>query len=173
MTEAEQRNNSHGLADLSHSFSMKILLYTNPTKLSDDKSKHIKSLLKCNGVDIRYLETKEERRLRISLRGTKLFLSMSNEQGMQVCEGILYEAKNDDSLLLTYFRERVKKDFERAKKVKLDTHDRIVNADNWEERLRTWLKSDRGINVISLWIGIVGVVLTVFATATGVLGCSH
>lgn len=163
--EANQR-------DKSHNIDMNIMLYSNPTELKDDKiTEYIKYLLQCSGVDIRYFETKEDQNLRVSISGTKLFLSMSKEQEEQVHEGILYIAKDKDSPLLVYFTERFKQDFNRAKKVILDNKERIVFADNWKERLRVWLKSDRGINVISLWIGIVGAIMTILASVIAIFGC--
>lgn len=138
----------------SPTFRMQILLYEDPRKLDDSETKYIKELLQCVGVEMRYLKTKEEQRLRISMRGNKLFLSMSGKQEDEVHEGILYEAENDHSPLLCYFKERFQQDFKRAKKVKFRNNERIVNADTWLSLLWKWIKSDRGIAVISLCVAV-------------------
>lgn len=158
--------------DKSHTFEMHILLYsTLKSLMTVESSEYIKYLLQCNGVEIHCLEPPKDQRLRISYKGTRLFLSMSREQEKQVCEGILYEAENEESPLSVYFRERFKQDFNRAKKVILDNKGMIVYADNWKERLRIWLKSDRGINIISLWIGIVGAIMTTVASLIAIFEC--
>lgn len=134
---------------------MQILLYDDPRKLNDDESKYIKEILQCVGVDMRYMKTKEEQRLRISMRGNLLFLSMSGKQEDEVHEGLLYEAENDHSPLLCYYAEKFQQDFKRAKKVKFRNNERIVNADTWLSLLWKWMKSDRGIAIISLCLAII------------------
>lgn len=138
-------------------FRMQILLYDDPKKLNDSEAKYIKELLQCVGVDMRYLKTKEEQRLRITMKGNKLFLSMSGKQEDEVHEGILYEAENDHSPLLCYFAEKFQQDFKRAKKIKFRNNERLVNADSWLSLLWKWIKSDRGIAIISLCIAIISI----------------
>ena len=142
------------------SMNMNILLYSDPTKLSKEDSKYIIKLLHCGGVVIKYLEAKEEQHLRVSLRSDKLFLSMSKTQEEKVGEGILYDGLKNDNPLLTYYRKQFNKEFGRAKQV-VARPDKIVYADNMISRVQRWLKSDRGINVISLCCGALGVLLAI------------
>lgn len=172
-------------------FKMKILLYSDPTKLKDKTNseidnklikehkkendneidnEHIKRLLRCKGVKIRYMES-EEQLLRISMMGPWLFLSMSDTQDDEVDDSVLYEAKDGNSTLLEYFRKRFEHDFNQADEIILDENDRIVFKDNWSTRFRKWCKSDHGINVIGIWIGIVGVIMTILGLVITIRGC--
>ena len=150
--------------DKSHTFKMRILLYSDLKSLMTvDSFEYIKYLLNCKGVKIRCLEGEEDQKLRISNRGTKLFLSISEEQEKQVYEGVLYEAKKEDSPMLVYFRKKFEQDFNRAKEIKLD-NGKIVFADDRHTQHKKWRKSERGTTIIWSYIGaiisaVLGVIL--------------
>lgn len=139
------------------SFRIQIILYDDPRKLSNAENRFIKELLQCVGVEIRYLKTKKEQRLRITMRGNKLFLSMSGRQEDEVHEGILYEAEKDNSPLICYFGERFQQDFKKAKRITYKNNERIMYADTWLGVMWKWMRSDRGIAVISLCIAVISV----------------
>lgn len=157
--EARERN------DLASHMLIHILLYSHPRKLrklNENESKCIKALLQCVdvGIDVRFLIPKEEQKLRIALKGKKLFLSMSESQKNEVHEGILYEASCENSPLLKYFKKQFEQDFERAKPLKL-VNGRIVRADNWIKRFFKWLMKEKGyktiLEIIGIIIGVLGI----------------
>lgn len=143
--------------DMAPPFSMQILLYSDPRRLGEYESRYIKALLQCVGVEVWYLRTMEEQRLRIASKGNKLFLSMSGNQINEVHEGILYESTNENSPLLNYFNALFTRDLNRAKQLKLKNN-RIVFADNWFKRVLKWCKTEKAIGII---IGVVGIFVTV------------
>lgn len=112
--EAEQNS------DKTEKIDMSILLYSDPTQWREKgiETKYIEHLLNCQGVVVKYLDTKEdEQLLRISLSGKKLLLSTSKVQENKVRKGFLYEAKTDGSLLLELFEKRFDQNFKQAKKI--------------------------------------------------------
>ena len=141
----------------SGNLSMSILLYADPTKLKDEESEFIKFLLKCQDVTIKYLKTKEIRRLRISMRESKLLLSMSDKQENKVVEGFLYEAGNTNSPLLNYVKAKFTQDFERAKEITLNDKGKIVFKRKLTRFIK-WCKTERGtiIGIIGTIIGVIG-----------------
>ena len=155
--EAQQSPNKSG------KLSMSILLYADPTKLKDEESEYIKFLLKCQDVTIKYLETKEMQRLRISMRGSRLLLSMSGKQENKVVEGFLYKAENENSPLLNYVRSKFTQDFERAKEITLNEKEKIVFKSKLDRFIK-WCKSERGtiIGVIGTIIGVIGLIYNVW-----------
>ena len=143
--------------DMAPPFSMQILLYSDPRRLGENESRYIKALLQCVGVDVRFLIPKEEQRLRIALRGNKLFLSMSGGQINEVHEGILYETTSENSPVLRFFKSMFERDFYKAKPLKL-LNGRIVRADNWITRFKKWCKTEKAAGII---LGVVGILVTV------------
>lgn len=152
--EAREVNN-----DMLPRFSMRILLYGDPREFSEKDSKHIKSLIKCEGVHVRFYIPKEEQRLRIALKGNKLFLSMSGTSKNEVHEGILYEAASENSPLLKYFKSQFDHDYNKAKEMIVNNKDKIVRADNWIKRFAKWCKSENGMN--AMIGGIIGIITTI------------
>lgn len=131
---------------------IKILLYDNPRKKEERGNKHIKMLLNCGGIEIKYLHVSEDKKLRIAIQGRKLYLSLSENQEQKVHEGFLYQAGSDNNPLLNYFKSEFYRDFNRAKTLQLK-NGRIVFADNWFVRTKEWLSLERTI-------AIIGVILT-------------
>lgn len=156
-TEATQPSNK------TEEFEISILLYSDPTKWKEKgiETKYIEDLLDCQGVVVKYLDTKEDKQLlRISLSGKKLLLSTSKVQENKVRKGFLYEANTDGSLLLEIFEKRFIQDFDRAKKIKLDNNRNIVFADNRFTRYKKWRKSERGTAITwSIISAIFGTIL--------------
>lgn len=153
--------------DKSHTFKMRILLYSDLKSLMTvDSFEYIKYLLNCKGVKIGCLEGEEDQKLRISNRGTKLFLSISEEQEKQVYEGVLYEAKKEDSPMLVYFRKKFEQDFDRAKMIKLD-NGKIVFADDRHTQFKKWRKSERGTTIT--WSNLSAIIGAIVATVISLL----
>lgn len=155
---------------------MNILLFTHPRDLNEDEKETIKLLIRCR-ADIRYLKSNNDHLLRISIQKpkigkqeSKLFLSTSKKPEEEVSEGILYVSEDDKNLLLKHFTNKFDQEFKLAKRLRLK-NDRIVFADNLIKQFRKWCKSDHGINVISLWIGIVGVFMTVIGAIMAIKEC--
>lgn len=151
--------------DMATHLLMHILLYCHPRKLrrlNENDSNYIKALLTCVdvGIDVRYYLPKEEQKLRIALKGNKLFLSMSNSSINEVREGILYEACAENNPLLNYFKTQFERDFDKAKQLKL-LNGRIVRADNVFKRFKKWFIIEKGyttiIEILGVIIGIIGI----------------
>lgn len=157
------KNEAERNSDKTEKFDMSILLYSDPTqwKKNGIETKYIEYLLKCQGVVVKYLETKkEEQLLRISLSGKKLLLSTSKLQENKVRKGFLYETKIEGSLLLEIFEKRFVQDFERAKKIILDNNQNIVFADNRFAQYKKWRKSEKGTTITwSIISAIFGAIL--------------
>lgn len=144
--EAEQHS------DKTEKIDMAILLYSDPTQWKEKgiETKYIKYLLDCQGVVVKYLDTKEDEQfLRISLSGKKLLLSTSKVQENKVRKGFLYEAKTDGSLLLELFEKKFNQNFKQAKKIILKDG-KITFEENSRKKL-----SDRQISELSIFTGIV------------------
>lgn len=139
---------------------MKILLYADPRKLDDEQSKYIKQLIRCGGTEVRYLETKEDQRLRISIQGKKLFLSMSERQDQEVHEGILYVSEKENNPLIQYYKDLFETNFKKAKKLKVKNNVRIAFADSLVDKIKRFCKTDKAIG--TLW-GILGIIATIVA----------
>lgn len=137
---------------------MKILLYVDPRRLNDEESKYIKQLIRCGGTDVRYLETQEDQRLRISIQGNKLYLSMSERQDQEVHEGLLYVSEKENSPLIQYFTDLFETNFEKAKKLKVKNNGRIVFADSLVDQFKRFCKTDKAIG--ALW-GLLGIIATI------------
>lgn len=132
---------------------MRILLYINPTRkrnLSDVERNNIKQLILCGGTDVRYLSTREDQRLRISIQGNKLYLAMSDRQDFKVHEGFLYVSESANSPLIQYYKSVFNERFEKAKKLKVRKNGRIACADNWVIQIVKWINVDRAIAIISV-----------------------
>ena len=146
-------------------FSMNILLYSDPRKMSDEEARYIKALLQCVGVEVRYLKVKDERRTRIALKRNKLFISMSSgsEADEEVHEGFLYEANSEHDPLLGYFKSQFNHDYEIAKKLSLVKNKIVVN---WMKWFKKWSKTSDGIKtiveIIGIVVGLIGIILLVF-----------
>lgn len=138
---------------------MKILLYADPRKLNDEKSKYIKQLIRCGGTDVRYLETQEDQRLRISIQGNKLYLSMSERQDQEVHEGLLYVSEKENSPLIQYFTDLFETHFEKAKRLKVKNNEKIVFADNLIEQVLKWFNFDRLIAIFGAILAIVAFII--------------
>ena len=69
--------------DMAPPFSMQILLYSDPRKFGQNESMYIKALLQCVGVDVWYLRTKEEQKLRIASKGNKIFLRICHSEAVR------------------------------------------------------------------------------------------
>lgn len=156
IVEGQRRN------DMAPPFLMQLLLYSDPRNLRANENQYIKALLQCVGVEVRYLRTREEQRLRIAIRGRKMFLSLSGNQINEVHEGILYET-NCNSPLLNYFESVFDRDFNMAKRLRL-VRGRIVFADNWIIRFKNWCKTDKAVGII---MGIIGMLVTVLFSVLG------
>ena len=152
ISEAQQRK------DMAPPFLMNILLYSDPRKLDEKDCKYIKALLQCTGVDVRYLKTSEEHRLRIALKGNKLFLSMSGSQVNEVHEGLLYEAADEHNPLLKYFKNHFNHDFQKAKPLEL-ANDKIVFKDKWIKRFLHWCTTETGI--VAILSGIIAIIASI------------
>jgi hypothetical protein len=149
------KNEAEQNSDKTEKIDMSILLYSDPTQWREKgiETKYIENLLNCQGVIVKYLDTKEdEQLLRISLSGKKLLLSTSKLQENKVRKGFLYEAKTDGSLLLEIFEKRFNQNFEQAKKIILKD-----GKITFEKKARKKL-SDRQINEMSLFTGIFPVI---------------
>lgn len=140
-----------------NTLNIKILLYENPIKAKPSDVKHIANLLQYGGVDMRYLKKHKDQQLRIAQQGHKLYLSLSNSQQLKVDRGIVYTADSDNDPLVNYFRDMFFADFNKAKPLKLDGQ-KIAYADSMLHRGVQWIKSDRGIAIIGLLVGLIGII---------------
>ena len=137
---------------------MRILLYADPRRLNDEQSRYIKQLIRCGGTDVRFLETREDQRLRISIQGKKLYLSMSERQDQEVHEGLLYVSDQENSPLIQYFTGLFENSFENAKRLRVNNNGNIVFADNFVQRFIKWINIDRWIAIICLLLAIIAFV---------------
>lgn len=145
--------------DLSdNTLKIKILLYENPVKSKPSEVEHIATLLQRGGVEMRYLNKHKDQQLRIALQGHKLFLSLSDSQQKKVDRGIVYTTDSENDPLVAYFRDMFFADFKKAKLLKYDGK-KITYADSILHRGIQWLKSDRGIAVIGLLVGLIGIII--------------
>ena len=141
-----------------NNLNIKLLLYENPMKAKGDVS-HIKTLLQCgDGVKVRYLRRHKDQQLRIAQCGHKMYLSMSNSQRLKVDRGIVYTADSENDPLIDYFHDTFYNDFNRAKPLTYK-NGKIRYADNFVSRAWTWIKSDRGIGIIGLIVGLIGLLI--------------
>lgn len=137
---------------------IKILLYADPRILNDEESKYIKQLIRCGGTEVYYLETREDQRLRISIQGKKLYLSMSERQDQEVHEGILYVSEKENSPLIQYFIDLFETNLRKAKKLKVKNNERIAFDDSLVDKFKRFCKTDKAIG--TLW-GILGIIATI------------
>ena len=134
---------------------LKVLLYENPVGKKTGVE-HIKTLLKCDGVDIRYGKVKKDHRWRLAMNDNRIFLSKSASETSKVSLGWVCETQEKNDMLVEYFKYEFDEDFEAAKHKRLKLKgDKIVYYDNWLRRFLKWIVSDRGIAIMGIIIGAV------------------